>query len=76
MAPASVFDEVTADVVLVRDMEGFAVVDDFDAPKKDERGSVGVAVVDADVFDAGAPSTKRNRRHRQRLANHTGGSIL
>lgn len=60
--------------MLVRDMEGFAVIGDFDAPK-DERGSVGVAVVNADVFDAGAPSTKRNRRHRQRLANHTGGSI-
>lgn len=75
MAPVSVFDEVTADIVLVRGMEGLVVVDDFDAPE-DERGSVGVAAADVDVFDAGAPSMKCNRGHPQRLANHTIGSTL
>lgn len=74
MTPVSVFDEVTADV-LVRETEGLVVVDDFDAPEK-ERGSVGVAAVDIDVFNAGAPSMKCNRGHPQRLANHTMGSIL
>lgn len=61
MAPASVFDEVTADVVLVRDIEAFVVVDGFDPPEKDGRESVGAVVADVDVFDAGAPSVKRNR---------------
>lgn len=77
MAPVSVFDEVTADVVLVREMEGLVVVvvGDFDTPEK-ERGSVGAAAVDVDVFGAGAPSMKCSRGHPQRLANHTMVSIL
>lgn len=78
MAPASVFDEITVDVVLVRDMEALVVADGFDAPEKDGREeSVGVVVVDVNVFDAGAPSMKRNpssvvsqSHHGSRISSH------
>lgn len=55
MAPASVFDDITADVVLIRDMEGFDVVGGLDVPERDGRESVVAAVV------AAVPSMKRNR---------------